>query len=380
MNGKQSSYLLMTPGPLSTTLTVKAAMMRDLSTWDEDYYAIVSDIRNELVRLATDHPEAYTCVLMQGSGTFGIEAVLGTAVPKDGHLLILANGSYGLRMGKMAETLGITHQLATWDETEPVPVHQVRSLLASNPPLTHVAMVHVETTTGIINPIEHLTELAHEFGKVVIVDAMSSFGGIPLDVHRLKVDFLVSSANKCIQGVPGFSFVIARKDIMPTIAGNARSVSLDLYDQWYTMESENSKWRFTSPTHTVLAFHQALLELSQEGGIVQRYERYRQNQARLSSGMAELGFTPLLPPSLQSPIITTFLYPADIQVSFDDFYHDLKTQGFVIYPGKLTVRETLRVGSIGQMDLFDVERFLVAVGGFLERQRRNPLCSLYSPD
>lgn len=362
-------YLLMTPGPLTTTHTVKAAMMRDLSTWDDDYHAIVGDMRSRLVRLATDKTEEYTCVFMQGSGTFGVEATIGSVVPRDGKLLILSNGAYGERMVHIARTLGVQFQLLAWDETEPLEVESVRNALAADPSTTHVAMVHVETTTGILNPIESIAEIAHDLGKVVIVDAMSSFGGIPLNVHRLHIDALVSSSNKCIQGVPGFSFVIARTSIMQTLAGNARSVSLDLYDQWQTMESSHHKWRFTSPTHAVLAFSQALLELAEEGGIPKRHLRYSLNQARLASGMAELGFSPLLPQSIQSPIITTFLYPSNQPFSFSDFYRDLKAEGFVIYPGKLTQRESLRVGSIGDMHLPDVEQFLQVVHRALDRQR-----------
>jgi len=343
-------YVLLTPGPLSTTATVKEVMLRDWCTWDAEYNEIVQDIRRRLVEIATvGFPESYTGVLMQGSGTFCVEAVLGTAVPADGKVLILANGAYGERMAQIAQRLRIAHTVARSVETAWPDPEQLRTMLSADPSITHVALVHCETTTGILNPLDDIAAIVRQSGRCFIVDAMSSFGGIPMDIGELGVDFLVSSANKCIQGVPGFGFVVARRKTLEACEGRARSLSLDLYDQWRTMEKENGKWRYTSPTHVVRAFAQALLELDNEGGVAARNARYRANHFVLVQGMSQLGFQSLLDESLQSPIITSFLEPEDPGYSFPAFYAGLKSRGFVIYPGKVSLARTFRIGTIGDV-------------------------------
>jgi 2-aminoethylphosphonate-pyruvate transaminase len=343
-------YVLLTPGPLSTTATVKEVMLHDWCTWDAEYNEIVQDIRRRLVEIATvGFPESYTGVLMQGSGTFCVEAVLGTAVPADGKVLILANGAYGERMAQIAQRLRIAHTVARSVETAWPDPQQLRTMLSADPSITHVALVHCETTTGILNPLDDIAAIVRQSGRCFIVDAMSSFGGIPMDVGELGVDFLVSSANKCIQGVPGFGFVVARRKTLEACEGRARSLSLDLYDQWRTMEKENGKWRYTSPTHVVRAFAQALLELENEGGVAARNARYRANHFVLVQGMSQLGFQSLLDESLQSPIITSFLEPEDPGYSFPAFYAGLKSRGFVIYPGKVSLASTFRIGTIGDV-------------------------------
>lgn len=356
----ENPYLLLTPGPLSTSKGVRAAMLRDWCTWDDDYnQGVVQDIRRRLTALASANPDPFTAVLMQGSGSFGVEACLGTAVPRDGKLLTLANGAYGLRMDKFMETMGRGRCLMTFEETVQPDVASLKAALEADPAITHVAMVHCETTTGILNPIAELAACAKEYGKTVIVDAMSSFGGIPLDMQELGIDFLVSSANKCIQGVPGFSFVIARRDCLEQCEGNAHSHSLDVYDQWKTMD-QTGKWRFTSPTHVVRAFQQALLELADEGGVAARNARCRENQRRLSQGMEALGFRPLLPAEIQSPIITSFLYPT-AEFDFADFYQKMKRKGFVLYPGKISKADTFRIGNIGEVYPEDIDKLLTAI-------------------
>ena len=245
-------YLLLTPGPLTTSETVKEAMMSDWCTWDEDYnVGIVEKIRKELVTLATSRPEDYTAVLMQGSGTFCVESTLGTAIRPTDHLLIAANGAYGNRMGVIATYYGIQHHVLKFEETQPVDPKAINTYLNEHPEVTHVSVVHCETTTGVLNPLAAVAEVVKRHGKTFIVDAMSSFGGVPIDMAALGIDFLISSANKCIQGVPGFGFVIARRSLLEQCKGVARSLSLDLYDQWDTMEKGHGKWRFTSPTHVV---------------------------------------------------------------------------------------------------------------------------------
>ncbi|MFM5170088.1 2-aminoethylphosphonate--pyruvate transaminase [Aeromonas veronii] len=357
-------YLLLTPGPLSTTATVRAAMLQDSCTWDADYnQGVVEPIRRELVRLATgpEYESDYSAVLLQGSGSYVVESVLGSAIGSDECLLIINNGAYGARMGEMARCLGLRHhELDCGETTRPEPA-AIESMLARHPEITHLAMVHCETTTGMLNPLEEVAALCQRRGIRLIVDAMSSFGGIPIDMGRLGIEFLISSANKCIQGVPGFGFVIARRAALTACAGRARSVSLDLHAQWQTMEQQGGKWRFTSPTHTVLAFAQALRELDEEGGIAARHQRYSENQRTLVDGMATLGFAPLLPEKWQSPIITAFYSPAHPDYRFADFYQRLKAQGFVIYPGKVSQADCFRIGNIGDVTPERVRDLLAAM-------------------
>ncbi|WP_429076339.1 2-aminoethylphosphonate--pyruvate transaminase [Aeromonas veronii] len=357
-------YLLLTPGPLSTTATVRAAMLQDSCTWDADYnQGVVEPIRRELVRLATgpEYESDYSAVLLQGSGSYVVESVLGSAIGVDECLLIINNGAYGARMGEMARCLGLRHhELDCGETTRPEPA-AIEAMLARHPEITHLAMVHCETTTGMLNPLDEVAELCQRRGIRLIVDAMSSFGGIPIDMGRLGIEFLISSANKCIQGVPGFGFVIARRAALVACAGRARSVSLDLHAQWQTMEQQGGKWRFTSPTHTVLAFAQALRELDEEGGIEARHQRYSENQRTLVAGMAALGFAPLLPEKWQSPIITAFYSPAHPDYRFADFYQRLKAQGFVIYPGKVSQADCFRIGNIGDVTPERVRDLLAAM-------------------
>lgn len=357
-------YLLLTPGPLSTTATVRAAMLQDSCTWDADYnLGVVEPIRRELVRLATgpEYESDYSAVLLQGSGSYVVESVLGSAIGADECLLIINNGAYGARMGEMARCLGLRHhELDCGETTRPEPA-AIEAMLARHSEITHLAMVHCETTTGMLNPLEEVAELCQRRGIRLIVDAMSSFGGIPIDMGRLGIEFLISSANKCIQGVPGFGFVIARRAALTVCAGRARSVSLDLHAQWQTMEQQGGKWRFTSPTHTVLAFAQALRELDEEGGIAARHQRYSENQRILVAGMTALGFAPLLPEEWQSPIITAFYSPAHPDYRFADFYQRLKGQGFVIYPGKVSQADCFRIGNIGDVTPARVRELLAAM-------------------
>lgn len=354
-------YLLLTPGPLTTSESVKAAMMSDWCTWDEDYnIGIVEVIRKELTELASSCPEAYTAVLMQGSGSFCVEATLGSVVRKDDHLLIAANGAYGKRMGVIADYYHLNYHLMKFEETEQVNPAQIDAYLTAHPEVTHVSVVHCETTTGVLNPLEAIAAVVKKHNKILIVDAMSSFGGVPIDMAKLGIDFMISSANKCIQGVPGFGFILARRSLLEQCKGVARSLSLDLYDQWETMEKGHGKWRFTSPTHVVRAFMQALTELKEEGGIEARYARYQQNHDTLVNGMRKLGFKTLLTDEEQSPVITSFYYPA-ADFDFKAFYQKLKEKGFVIYPGKISQADTFRIGNIGNVYPADFENLVEAI-------------------
>lgn len=355
----ENPYLLLTPGPLTTTRTVKEAMMKDWCTWDDQYNQLVSSIRERLVKLAVQAAaEDYTSILMQGSGTFSVEATIGTAMPKQGGKLAIAvNGAYGERMVQIADVLGISVTPIRFDERSPINPEVIEKALQDDPQITHVAIVHCETTTGILNPLNEISQVVKRHNITFIVDAMSSFGGVAMDIDELGIDFLISSSNKCIQGVPGFGFVVARRDAIAKCKGHARSLSLDLYDQWDMMERSNSKWRYTSPTHVVRAFDQALKELELEGGIAAREARYSSNQQVITEGMEAAGFSALLPREWQSPIITAFRYPS-ANFSFESFYGSLKKEGFVLYPGKLTSEPTFRIGSIGDVNPADMERLV----------------------
>lgn len=362
-NLPDNPYLLLTPGPLSVTKSVKAAMLRDWCTWDDDYKEIVQKIREKLTRLGTDRTDKYTSVLMQGSGTFSVESVIGTVVPDRGKLLVLPNGAYGDRIVQIARTAKINCIFNDSGELEPPDVEKLEMTLKADPSITHVAVVHSETTTGMLNPIEDIGKIVKKYEKIFIVDAMSSFGGIPMDMDALGCDFLISSANKCIQGVPGFGFIIANREILANCKGQARSLSLDLYDQWNSMEKDQGKWRYTSPTHVVRAFYQALLELEEEGGIAKRAERYMANHRTLVDGMRTLGFRTLLPDAYQGHFITSFYSPESDKYNFNTFYNMLKKQGFVIYPGKVSKASAFRIGNIGDVYPADMERLLKAIEG-----------------
>jgi 2-aminoethylphosphonate-pyruvate transaminase len=355
-------YLLLTPGPLTTSRTVRQAMMQDWCTWDDDYNGLVEELRRRLVGLATPDREAFTAVPMQGSGTFSVESTVGTLLPEGGKLLVASNGAYGRRIAQIATRLRIACVELAHPETEPLDPGRVEDALRRDPTIGHVAAVHCETTTGMLNDVAAVGRVVAEAGRAFLVDAMSSFGGVPFTLEEIHADALVSSANKCIAGVPGFGFVIARRALLEECEGRARSLSLDLFDQWRTMEREGGKWRFTSPTHTVRAFLQALRELEAEGGVAARHARYVENQRRLVEGLEGVGFRALLPRALQSPFITSFAFPDDPAFRFSLLYEALKKRRFVIYPGKVSDADTFRVGTIGHVFPEDVDALVAAFG------------------
>ena len=347
------NYKLLTPGPLTTTMTVKEEMLTDHCTWDDDYKSITQSIRKSLLELAHVDENEYTAVLMQGSGTFGVESVLSSVISDNDKLLVIANGAYGKRIGEIAGY----HKLnfVQYDiEYNRIPRADEIEQLINDGGFTHLAMVHSETTTGILNDIAAIGEVCRRNNVVFIVDAMSSFGGIDIDVKGIGIDYIISSANKCIQGVPGFSFIIARRDNLMKTKGTARSLSLDLYDQWETMEKDG-KWRFTSPTHTVLAFAKAIEELKAEGGIDARNRRYTENNRMLIDKMTAMGYKPYIEREYQSPIITTFSCPEN-DFSFAEMYQYIKERGYAIYPGKLDGMNTFRIGNIGEIYKEDIEK------------------------
>ena len=353
--------LLFTPGPLTTSLTVKQAMLRDLGSRDYEFIDLVKSIRTDLLALGeVSQQSGYDCIIMQGSGTFGIEAVLSSAIAKDGHLLLLVNGAYGKRMAQIAKVHGIRCDSIESTENESPSVDALGAFLTNNPSVTHVAVVHCETTTGILNPIEVYGKVIQQHGKRYIVDAMSSFGGIPVNLETCGIDFLISSSNKCIEGVPGFSIVLGSKAAIAECEGRARTLSFDLYAQWKGLENDG-QFRFTPPTHSLLAYHQAIKELYAEGGVSGRAARYGANHAALSAGMAHLGFEEYLPKEKQAHIITTYRYPHNAAFNFAQFYEKLNQRGFAIYPGKLTQGDCFRIGNIGRISVVDVNALVEAI-------------------
>jgi 2-aminoethylphosphonate-pyruvate transaminase len=361
----ERSKLLFTPGPLTTSETVKQAMLRDLGSRDAEFLEVVRKIRHRLLELGNVADGSYEAVLMQGSGTFAVESVVSSVLAREGKLLVLVNGAYGQRMAKIARTLGIATQTLVFPEWRPVEPAETRQALVRDAAITHVGTIHCETSTGIMNPVREIGEVVKEQGRVFILDAMSSFAGMPMAVGGWGIDFLVSSANKCVQGVPGFAFVLARGKLLLEAGDRARSVSLDLVSQWKGLEGDG-QFRFTPPTHVLLAFWQALQELEQEGGIVARAARYAANQKVLLEGMKELGFDTYLAPEHQSHIITSFRYPNHPNFDFSRFYQRLSQKGFVIYPGKVSDADCFRIGTIGHLFPEDLQALVAAVRQTLE--------------
>ncbi|WP_165233992.1 2-aminoethylphosphonate--pyruvate transaminase [Aquisphaera insulae] len=353
--------LLFTPGPLTTSQAVKQAMLRDAGSWDAEFNEVVRGIRRSLLALAGLTPDdGYDAVLMQGSGTFGVESVIASVVPRDGKLLVLSNGAYGERILRIAECLDLDRRAHWPGETATPNALVVDAVLHEIPEITHVALVHCETTTGILNPIEPIAAVVRKHGKSLILDAMSSFGAVPIDLKATGIDYLISSANKCIEGVPGFSVILARRAALEATGGRPRSHSLDLLGQLRHLES-SGQFRFTPPTHAILAFERALKELDDEGGPAARGRRYLANHRALVAGMTRLGFVPLLTPDIQSYIITAFHYPNDPAFRFAEFYRGLSARGMIIYPGKLTQVDTFRIGNIGRLFEADMTQLVHAV-------------------
>ncbi len=350
---------LLTPGPLTTAPEIKEAMLHDVGSRDTDFIALNKRIRDRLLHIV-DGEERCTTVPLQGSGTFVVEAMLTTFLPPDGRLLILINGAYGWRMAKICQVAGLSYTTLEWPEDTPVDPDAVARKLEEEPHVTHVAVVHCETTSGVLNPIERVAEVVARRGRRLLIDSMSAFGALPLSTDNVVFDAVVASANKCLEGVPGFGFCIADKEALGNCQGNASSLSLDLFEQWTAMEG-NGQWRFTPPTHALLAFDRALDAFEAEGGQEGRGGRYRENCRILVDGMRQLGFQTLLADEVQAPIIVTFHKPGDERFDFDAFYDALRARGFVIYPGKLTVADSFRIGCIGQIGPEQMHQVLEAI-------------------
>ncbi len=351
--------ILLTPGPLTTTLRTKLAMLRDWGSWDADFNAVTARLRERLLDIVDGH-DTHVVVPLQGSGTFSVEAAVATLVPRDGHVLVPDNGAYCKRAARLTQMMGRKATVLPFAEDQPVSAAAVNERLKADASISHVVLVHCETGTGVENPLAEVAALCREHGKGLIVDAMSSFAALPISARELQFDALVAASGKCLEGVPGMGFVFMRKAVLDSCAGNSQSLAMDLHDQQVYMQ-RTGQWRFTPPTHVVAALDEAVAQFVEEGGQPARLKRYADNCRTLVDGMGRLGFRPFLKPQVQAPIIVTFHAPAHPNYDFKRFYEGAKQRGFVLYPGKLTEVETFRVGCIGAIGRNEMSQAVNAV-------------------
>jgi len=357
--------ILFTPGPLTTSRTVKQALLRDLGSRDYEFIRIVADIRQWLLEIGGVADNGYEAIIMQGSGTFSLESVISSTISPGGKLLVIINGAYGRRIAQIAKVYDIEVVPLTYPENRPPDLAEIEAALIADEAITSVAVIQCETTTGLINPIKEIGEIVKRFGRDYFVDAMSSFGAIPINLAECGIDYLVSSANKCIEGIPGFGIILARRDTLLKTEGYARTFSLDLLAQLLRLEKDG-QFRFTPPTHSLIAYHQALLELEAEGGVEGRAARYRANYNLLIAGMRAIGFEEYIRPEDQGYIITSFPYPDHPNFNFEEFYRRLNDREYVIYPGKVSEADCFRIGSIGRIFPADIRALLAAIREILE--------------
>ena len=351
--------VLLTPGPLTTSLRTKLAMLKDWGSWDSDFIAITARVRQSLLDIVHGH-DSHVVVPLQGSGTFSVEAAVATVVPRNGHVLVLDNGAYCKRAAKLTHLMGRRTTVVPFAEDAAISPEVLQTHLLADKSITHVVMIHCETGAGVLNPLQAVADVCQAHGKGLIVDAMSSFAALEIDARKVHFDALVAASGKCLEGVPGMGFVFIRKAILPQCEGNNNSLAMDLYDQYIYME-KTGQWRFTPPTHVLVALNEAIAQFEEEGGQTARLKRYQSNCSTLVDGMAALGFKPFLDPAIQAPIIVTFHAPADPRYQFKTFYDIAKKNGFILYPGKLTQVETFRVGCIGAIGPAEMAQAVHAV-------------------
>ena len=363
--------ILLTPGPLTTSNRTRQAMMVDWGSWDDRFNQLTASVCTQLLAILNG-ADSHHCVPLQGSGTFAVEAAIGTLVPREGKVLVLINGAYGKRLAKICEVLGRTFSTFETAEDEPTTAADVDRLLQADAAITHVALIHCETSTGILNPLPEIAQVVKRHDKRLIIDAMSSFGALPINAREVPFEALIAASGKCLEGVPGMGFVFAEKAALAASQGNCHSLAMDLFDQ-HTYMVKTGQWRFTPPTHVVAALHEALLQYAEEGGLPARHQRYADNCQALLDGMAALGLRSFLPAAIQAPIIITFHAPQDPRYQFRDFYERVKAKGFILYPGKLTQVETFRVGCIGHVDAAGMRAAVKAIGDVLQEMCRSEL-------
>ncbi len=351
--------ILLTPGPLTTTLRTKLAMLKDWGSWDADFNTVTASVRKSLLDIIHGH-DSHVVVPLQGSGTFSVEAAIATLVPHDGHVLVLDNGAYCKRAARISSLMGRRCTVLGFEDSIPVDPAALQQALAKDASITHVVLIHCETSAGVLNPLQAVADVCGAHDKGLIVDAMSSFGAIEIDARKTRFDALIAASGKCLEGVPGMGFVFIRKAVLDACAGRSQSLAMDLYDQYQYLE-KTTQWRFTPPTHVVVALHEAIAQFEAEGGQPARLARYTNNYETLIGGMSKLGFKPFLDPAIQAPIIVTFHAPAHPKYDFKSFYAAVRAHGFLLYPGKLTQVETFRVGCIGAIGQSEIEQAVHAV-------------------
>jgi 2-aminoethylphosphonate-pyruvate transaminase len=363
--------ILLTPGPLTTSADTRSAMLRDWGSWDTSFNELTASVCRDLVAIV-NAGESHVCVPMQGSGTFSVEAALGTLVPRAARVLVPDNGSYCKRIVRILGYLGREAVVLKHGEQEAADPARIEAALAADRSITHVAQVHCETGTGILNPLPEIAAVVAKHGRGLIVDAMSSYGAIPIDAGTIPFDALIAASGKCLEGVPGMGFVIARRAALERCGGNSSSLALDLLDQWQYMQ-KTGQWRFTPPTHVLAALRAAITQFQLQGGQAARLARYRENCAALVSGMRALGLSTFLPDALQAPIIVTFHAPPDPAYEFTEFYRRVRERGFILYPGKLTDVDTFRVGCIGAIGPGALRAAVAAMKAVLSEMGVGPL-------
>ncbi|HWX68654.1 MAG TPA: 2-aminoethylphosphonate--pyruvate transaminase [Steroidobacteraceae bacterium] len=362
-----SEPYLLTPGPLTTSLRTRQAMLHDWGSWDSDFNNITGRIRERLLQISSGGG-THECVPLQGSGTFSVEAAIGTLVPRNGHVLVPQNGAYCQRIARICRVLGRKLTTLDYPENAQVAAGDIERALEADASISHVAFVHCETSTGILNPLHEVAQVVARCGRGLIVDAMSSFGALEIDARRTPFDAVVAASGKCLEGPPGMGFVIVRRAVLERCEGASHSLAMDLYDQWVYMQ-KTTQWRYTPPTHVVAAFDAAIAQYLEEGGLTARHARYARNCATLIEGMARLGLHSFLPAAIQAPIIVTFHAPDTPRYTFKSFYDAVKARGYILYPGKLTTVETFRVGCMGQLGERGIAGAVEAVGQVLAEMR-----------
>lgn len=361
--------ILLNPGPATTTDSVKQAMVvPDICPREKEFGLLVEGIRNDLVKII--HGEkTHEAILFGCSGTGVVEACLSSVVPEGKTVLIASNGAYGERMKDICERYNIGHQDYDEEWGKPLRVSELESFLSRFPTqISHVAFVHHETTVGILNPLPQIAELCQHFGVELIVDAMSSYAGLPIDLRRDQVHYVISSANKCLQGMAGVSFVIAHRDSLEkTSLVKKRSLYLSLFEN-FVFQKKTLQMQFTPPVQLMYALRQSVDEYFQEGGQV-RFERYGRLYEILREGLLTLGFKFLVETEYHSRLLTAILEPQHENYSFEGMHDYLYLRGFTIYPGKIKGTSTFRLANIGEIYPEDIKEFLRHLGDYLREYR-----------
>lgn len=351
---------LFTPGPTMTSHSTKLALLRDLGSRDIEFINLIKKLKVRLLDIGNCSSDNYEIVFMQGSGTFGLESCVTSTVPKDGKLLVITNGAYGNRFISIANKIGIPVEVLDYPEYAQPKVDDIDRTLSEDTSITNVSLVHCETATGIMNQLEEIADVVKRHNRIFIVDAVTTLGAVTMNIEEMGIDYLIGSPDKCLESTGGFSFIYAKKETLEKSKDYSRSLSLNLYDQWQGFEN-NGQFRFTPPTHSIIALDQALDELEEEGGIEARAARYKKNHKLLNTGMNKLGFQQYLFPNVRGYTITSFLDPENSNFKFEEFYRMLNEKGQVIYWGKLSSWKGFRVSTIGRINHIDINYLLMAI-------------------